>query len=64
VRVQHRDMATGIIRVICIVRPRVNPERRGVSLQVKDFDNPIPNGGMLREMSRGCTEGTDATVLP
>jgi len=48
VRVQHRDMATGIIRVICIVRPRVNPERRGVSLQVKDFDNPIPNRFTLK----------------
>ncbi len=41
-RVQDCDVTTGISGIVRIMRPRVNPLRRGMIFQVKYFNNPFP----------------------
>ena len=46
-------MAARIRGIVSIVRPRINPVRRGMAFQVEDLNNPFPYRLSLKRLFHG-----------
>ena len=42
-RVQYGDMTPWMLRIVSIMRPRIDPERCGMAFEIEYLDNPFPH---------------------